>query len=148
MSVGSKSLSKKSIDSYAPNVTTATKFYDDKYFLELTKEDKKIIFKLLVMTTFSGISGALIIAIGTPVTITNALDNPTYAYVSIFFELLFEICICILVIIVFTTQIKIPEKENIKEMAYMARNIRNCSPKLKISSKFKNISRRLRLYYI
>ena len=148
MSFESKSALENSHESLRLKKKNLFPVYDDKYFLELTPEDKKIIVKLLVMTSFSGISGALIIAIGTPFTITSALTNPTYTYLGIFFEVFFEVSICILVMIAFTTQIKTTEKENIKQIAYMARNIRNFKPQLKISSRFKNISRRLRLYYI
>ena len=121
---------------------------DDKYFLELTKEDKMIITKLLIMTTISGISGLLIIAIGTPFTLSDDLNEPTYAYIGMFLAFFLEFSICILIIKAFTTHIKIPAKENIKKMACMARVIRKTEPELKISSRFKHITRRLYIYYI
>ena len=120
----------------------------DKYFVELTREDKRIVMKLLTMTTISGTAGLLIIAIGTPFTLYDILTSPSYTYLSLFLALIFEFGICLLIIIAFTTQVKNQEKENIKQMIFMARNIRKSVPDIRIPSKFNHISRRLRLYYL
>lgn len=150
ISFDSKSFSKSSIDFETNKVESPyrkTEIVDDRYFLQFSEEDKKIIKKLLAMTTAAGISGLLIIAVGTPFTVKKDLSSPALTYFGIFLAFAVEVGICFLVGIAFTTQIKNPEKENIKQTAYIARIIRNKAPKIKISRQYKNISRRLRLYY-
>lgn len=120
----------------------------DKYFLGLSKGDKKLITKLLIMTSISGTSGFLIIAIGTPFTLYDALNSPVYTFVGLFLALFFEFGISLLMIIAFTTEVKNQEKENIKQMMFMARNIRHKESVLKLPSSYSHIYRRLRLYYL
>lgn len=124
-----------------------TEIDDDKYFLRLSTDDKKIIKKLLAMTTAAGISGLLIIAVGTPLTVKNNTISDDVTFFGIFLEFSIEVGICLLISIAFTTQIKNPDKENIKQTAYIARTIRNQAPSIKASKQFQHISKRLELYY-
>lgn len=124
-----------------------TEVDDDKYFLRLSSEDKKIIKKLLAMSTAAGISGLVIIAVGTPLTINNSVVSDELTYFGIFLAFSIEVGICLLISIAFTTQIKNPDKENIKQTAYIARTIRNQAPSIKASKQFQHISKRLELYY-
>ncbi|OMJ72511.1 hypothetical protein SteCoe_29031 [Stentor coeruleus] len=120
---------------------------DDKYFLQLSIEDKKIIKKLLAMSTAAGISGLVIIGVGTPFTIKNSIISDKMTYFGIFLAFSIEVGICLLINIAFTTQIKNPDKENIKQTAYIARTIRNQAPNIKVSREYQHISKRLELYY-
>ena len=120
----------------------------ENYLYDLSKDEKKLVRKLLLMTCISGISGLLIIAVGTPFTLSNSLSNPNLTFFGIFFAFFLELCICILIILAFTTQINKQEKKNIKQMVYLARKNRSKSPQIELAPEFKHISRRLELYYL
>lgn len=130
---------------------TSTDFFksenSSKYFLELTTDDKKLITKILILTTISGISGLIVISVGTPFTFSNALNNPSLTLFGIFFGFVLETCICWLIIFTFTRQISNPNKKNIKHMFYLARKNRLKIPNIKISKDFDTIKRRLSTYY-
>jgi hypothetical protein len=138
-------VSKASIEKMEPDLKLKT--INDKYFLQLTKEDKSIICKLLIITLMSGIAGFVIIFIWIPFFVSDSFNSVENVYAGLFVGFVLELGACILIIVTFTTQIKVPEKENIKNMVFMARAFRNTEPKFQLSSKFKHISKRLRLYY-
>ena len=118
-----------------------------KFFLELTKDDKTLITKILVLTTISGISGLIVIAIGTPFTIGDALNDPKLTLFGIFIGFILETLICWLVIFTFTRQISNPNKKNIKHMFYLARTNRMKRSELRATGEFENIRKRLSMFY-
>lgn len=135
----------KSVEIVKEEISTGRIEY---YLYDLSNDEKKLVKKLLLMTCISGISGLLIIAVGTPFTLSNSLSNPNLTFFGIFFAFFLELCICILIILAFTTQINKQEKKNIKQMVYLARKNRSKSPHIELASDFKHISRRLELYYL
>lgn len=118
-----------------------------KFFLELTKDDKKLVTKILVFTTISGISGLIVIAIGTPFTFSDALNDPNLTLFGIFLGFALETSICWLVIFTFTRQISNPNKKNIKHMFYLARKNRMKTSELSINGEFEHIRKRLSMFY-
>jgi hypothetical protein len=130
------------------DVFRKTEIAEDKYFVSLSTDDRRIIKKLLMMMSVSGVSGLLIIAVGTPYTLSKSLNNnPGVTLFGLFCAFILEVAICVSVLVAFSTQIKSANKANIKQLTYMARLFRNQAPNLHLPPRFKRISRRLLSYY-
>lgn len=115
---------------------------------KLSKDDRKIVRKLLVITSCAGVSGMAIIGIGTPFAILDSIVHPLLTYSGLFFELFLELSIVLLIIFAFTRQVNSSEKKNFKQMLYFSRKNRSTNIKIALPDDYKEISHRLEIYYL
>ena len=122
---------------------------DKKYLLVLSKEDKVVITKLIVMTSASAFIGFLTIVFGVVLAVQGGdlFEKPDWVLAILYLSLSLEYLGCLLILYVFTAEIKVPEKENIKHLAYMARKNKNFTPVVKCKLRFQHIGRRLKNYW-
>ncbi|CAG9315873.1 unnamed protein product [Blepharisma stoltei] len=84
------------------------------YILNLTKEDGVVFRKIVILSTLSAILGISVLLLYISFTMSNWGDKPHGTLTAIYVSFSLELFSCVIIYIVFTTQIKVEAKERLK----------------------------------